>query len=245
MRLLVSVVDASEAAEAAAGGAHIIDVKDPASGALGAATPGALREVRDATPPGLPVSAALGDGPFEPHAAAHAAALAAECGAAFVKIGLRNTSAGRALDTLRAVRAGLPETVRLIAAGFADFRRAGSPDPVDLPRLAHAAGAQGCLIDTAIKDGRGLFHWLDGVALRLFVTACRGRGLLSALAGSLTSADLPLLAPIGPDIVGVRGAACAGDRAHGRVRRERVAALALALPLAAAGEGRESRGAHG
>jgi uncharacterized protein (UPF0264 family) len=226
----------AEAIEAARAGAQIIDVKDPATGALGAATPRAVREVRDATPPGLPVSAALGDGPFDPRLAAAAAARAAECGASFVKIGLRETSADRALDTLRAVRAVLPRTVHLIVAGFADFRRAGSPDPLDLPRLARAAGAQGCLVDTAVKDGRGLLHWLDEAALRAFVAACRARGLLSALAGSLAPADLPLLAAIGPDIVGVRGAACAGDRAHGRISGERVAALALALRRRAAGE---------
>lgn len=235
----------AEAIEAARAGAQIIDVKDPAAGALGAAPPRAIREVRDATPPGLPVSAALGDGPFEPRLAAQAAALAADCGASFVKIGLRETSADRALDTLRAVRAVLPRAVHLIVAGFADFRRAGSPDPLDLPRLAHASEAQGCLIDTAIKDGLGLLHWLDEAALRAFVAACRARGLLSALAGSLAPADLPLLAAIGPDIVGVRGAACAGDRAHGRVSRERVAALILALARPGTGEQAGDRGADG
>lgn len=229
MRLLISVVDAAEAIEAAAAGAHVIDVKDPVTGALGAAMPRSVRAVRDATPPGLPVSAALGDGPFEPGSATRAALSAAECGAAFVKIGLRDTSVDGALGTVRAVRAGLPQKVRLIVAGFADFRRAGSPHPFDLPLLAEAGGAQGCLIDTAIKDGHGLLHWLDDAALRAFVSACRARGLLSALAGSLAPADLPRLVAIGPDIIGVRGAACEGDRVHGRVSRQRVAVLALAL----------------
>ncbi|MGH7374102.1 MAG: (5-formylfuran-3-yl)methyl phosphate synthase [Candidatus Rokuibacteriota bacterium] len=245
MRLLVSVVNMAEAIEAARGGAQIIDVKDPGAGALGAAPPSSIREVRDATPPGLPVSAALGDGPFEPRLAARAAALAAECGASFVKIGLRETSANQALDTLRAVRASLPPTVHLIVAGFADFRRAGSPDPLDLPLLAQAAGAQGFLADTAVKDGRGLLHWLDDTALRSLVTACRARGLLCALAGSLAPADLPLLAAIGPDIVGVRGAACAGDRAHGRVTRERVTALIRALALRGTRVEEEARAARG
>ncbi len=235
MRLLISVVDAAEAIEAAAGGAHVIDVKNPATGALGAAMPRSVRTVRDATPPGLPVSAALGDGPFEPGSATRAALSATESGAAFVKIGLRDMSVDGALGTVRAVRAGLPHKVRLIVAGFADFRRAGSPHPFDLPRLAEAAGAQGCLIDTAIKDGSGLLHWLDDAALRAFVSACRARGLLSALAGSLGPADLPRLVPIGPDIIGVRGAACEGDRVHGRVSRQRVAALASALRAGSAG----------
>lgn len=229
MRLLISVVDAAEATEAATAGAHIIDVKDPLTGALGAAMPGSVRQVRAATPPGIPVSAALGDGPFEPTAAARAGRLAALCGAAFVKMGLREMSTGQALRTVRSVRASLPPEVHLIVAGFADFRRAGSPDPFALPRLAQTAGAQGCLIDTAIKDGHGLLQWLDETALRAFVAACHARGLLSVLAGSLAPTDLPRLAPIGPDVIGVRGAACDGDRVHGRVSRQRVAALAVAL----------------
>ena len=36
------------------------------------------------------------------------------------------------------------------------------------------------------------------------------------------------LAPIGPDLVGVRGAACVGDRVGGRVDAERVQALVRA-----------------
>jgi hypothetical protein len=230
MRLLISVVDAAEAVEAAVAGADIIDVKDPATGALGAAAPWSVREIRKAVPPELPVSAALGDGPFRPDAAAADADALAKAGAVFVKLGLRDTPADGALASFRPVAAALPRAVHLIVAGFADHRRANSPHPLDLPALAQAAGAHGCLIDTAVKDGRGLFHWLDEAALRSFVALCRSRGLLSALAGSLAPGDLPLLAGIGADIVGVRGAACTGDRVRGRVSRERVAALVRARP---------------
>jgi uncharacterized protein (UPF0264 family) len=229
VQLLVSVTDAHEASEAVRGGAAIIDVKDPSTGALGAASAEALRAVRHVTPARLPVSAALGDGPFEPVAAAGAAALAAQCGALFVKLGLRDTTVGRALEALQAARAALPSSARLIVAGFADFARAGSPYPLDLPELAEAAGAHGCLLDTAVKDGRGLLSWLDLEALDSFVAACRLRGLLSALAGSLKPADLTMLAPVGPDIVGVRGAACVGDRISGRVRADRVIRLKALL----------------
>jgi (5-formylfuran-3-yl)methyl phosphate synthase len=230
MRLLISVVDAAEAAEACAAGADIIDVKDPTTGALGAASPQSVREVRTAVPPGLPVSAAMGDGPSQPGDALTAAAALIAAGATFVKLGLRDTLAERALPLLGAVAAGLPGTARLIAVGFADFRRSNSPHPLDLPALAQKAGAHGCLIDTAVKDGRGLLDWMDETTLRSFVDQCRSRGLLSALAGSLAPGDLPFLAGIGPDFVGVRGAACTGDRVHGRVTRERVAALVVAAP---------------
>lgn len=225
MRLLVSVVDAAEALVAAQAGADVIDVKDPSRGALGEASPSVVRAVRLATAADLPVSVALGDGPFVPATAAARGVAAAQAGAAFVKLGLRGTTPAEARAALGAVRANLPAGVRLVAAGFADFERAGAPAPGDLPALAAAAGAEGCLLDTAVKDGRGLFHWLDEAQLLAFVESCRTRGLLSALAGSLRAEDLRRLGPIGPDLVGVRGAACVGDRVGGRVDAERVRAL--------------------
>ena len=228
MRLLISVVDAGEARTAAGAGADVIDVKDPSRGALGEAAPSVVRAVREATPAHLPVSAALGDGPFTPDAVATLARESAASGAAFVKLGLRETSLAAAAASLRAARAGLPAPVHLVVAGFADFARAGAPHPLQLPALAAAVGAEGCLLDTAVKDGRGLFHWLDDAALAAFVEACRTRGLLSALAGSLRVEDVARLAPIGPDLVGVRGAACVGDRVAGRIDAERVAALVRA-----------------
>src|SRR5262245_42397332 len=140
MRLLVSVVNAAEARVAAAAGADVIDVKDPARGALGEAAPAVVRAVREATPPQLPVSPALGDGPFPPALAAARAGESAACGAAYVKLGPRDTSIAAASATLRATRAGLPDNVRLVVAGFADFHRAGAPRPHDLPELAAAVG---------------------------------------------------------------------------------------------------------
>lgn len=229
MRLLISVTDATEAAAAVAGGADIIDVKDPSTGALGLPSPANVREARRVTPPDRPVTAALGDGPFEPRTAAWTACLLSESGAAYVKVGLRDTPREDALATLRAVRAALPPAVGLIVAGFADFRRAGAPDPLDLPDLAAAAGAQGCLVDTAVKDGRGLLDWLGEPALRALVVSCHARGLSCGLAGSLQTPDLPRIVALAPDIVGIRGAACVGDRVHGRVSGTRVAALARAL----------------
>ena len=74
MRLLVSVVDADEARTAAAAGADIVDVKNPAEGSLGAPSPAVIAGVRAAVPTELPVSAAIGDMPNLPGTAALAAA---------------------------------------------------------------------------------------------------------------------------------------------------------------------------
>src|SRR6516225_7472683 len=89
MRLLVSVVSAQEARRALAGGADIIDVKDPTEGALGAPSPRVLSEVVRVVGGAAPVSVALGDLPNLPHTAALAARGAAFSGADYVKVGLR------------------------------------------------------------------------------------------------------------------------------------------------------------
>lgn len=244
MRLLVSVTDAAEAAEATAGGAQIIDVKDPGAGSLGRAPADWVQAIRGVTPPRLPVSAALGDGPFEAQAVAEAARVLSDSGAQYVKVGLRDTTRSAALAVLRAVRERLPASVGLIAVAFADAQRARCLLPAELTAVAEAARAQGCLLDTAIKDGRGLLEWLDEAALGAFVADCRTRGLLCGLAGSLTAADVPRVAAIDSDIVGVRSAACVGDRVHGRVSRERVAALARLMRAEAHGPGAGAPHAH-
>ena len=60
-RLLVSVRDASEALAALAGGADIIDVKEPTRGSLGMADGDAVAGVVEAVGERVPVSAALGE----------------------------------------------------------------------------------------------------------------------------------------------------------------------------------------
>jgi (5-formylfuran-3-yl)methyl phosphate synthase len=227
--LLISVTDPLEAADAAAAGAEIIDVKDPGAGSLGQPPAEWVRQIRRVVPTQLPVSAALGDGPFDARAVTDAAIALSACGAEYVKVGLRHTSASAAVDTLRAVRRGLPPCTGLIVVGFADADRACCPAPAQLPALAAAGGADGCLFDTAVKDGRGLLDWLDEPALVAIVADCRARRLRCGLAGSLQTLDLPRIRAIQPDIVGFRGAACVGDRVRGRVSRDRVAALASSL----------------
>ena len=61
MRLLVSVRNAEEARAALAGGAEIIDAKEPSRGALGAVDDRRAARDRRAVDGMRPVSAALGD----------------------------------------------------------------------------------------------------------------------------------------------------------------------------------------
>jgi hypothetical protein len=102
--------------------------------------------------------------------------------------------------------------------------------------VLHWAGEHqiaGLLVDTAVKDGRGLLDHLDPATLHELRGLTRQRGLLLALAGSLDEATMIDAAQVGPDLIAVRGAACvAGDR-QGHVSTARVRALGDALEAVA------------
>ena len=227
MKLLVSVMDADEARAAAAAGADIVDVKNPGEGSLGAPAPAVIAAVRAAVPVALPVSAAIGDMPNLPGTAALAALGAARSGATFVKVGLwGSTSEPDAVALLRAVREAVPGAV-LVAAAYADAVRVPHAPlaPELLPRVAHAAGVDVCLLDTAIKDGRGLLEWLSPDSLTRLVADAHAAGLEVALAGALRAEELPVIRDTGADVAGVRSAACHEGRRAGRLDAERVRAL--------------------
>jgi uncharacterized protein (UPF0264 family) len=225
MRLLVSVVDAAEARLAVAGGVDVVDVKNPAEGSLGAPSPRVIAAVRSEVPPELPVSVALGDLPALPGTAALAAVGAARSGAAYVKVGLWGTSTeDAAVAVLRAAREG---GVPVIAGAYADAERVDSRPfgPRALVAAAQRAGVTGCLLDTAVKDGRGLFEWLDPDSLAALVAEAHDAGLEIALAGALRAEDLPAVRDTGADIAGVRSAACQDGRRTAPIDPARIARL--------------------
>jgi uncharacterized protein (UPF0264 family) len=243
-RLLVSVVAPDEVAAALAGGADIVDVKNPGEGPLGAATPAVLAAVRARVIVPVTLSAALGDAPL-PGTLALAAAGAVACGADYVKLGLRGCDGpDAAVALLAAVRAAaqrVDPNVRVVAVAYADAERVGGLPPHELPAVARRAGAHGVMIDTAVKDGRSTLDLLGEPGVAAFAASARGLGLSVALAGGLRLADLPRLARLGVDVVGVRGAACVGGRG-GTVSATRVCQLRDALALSASAFQTPARG---
>lgn len=236
MKLLVSVVSAEEARRAVAGGADIVDVKDPGEGALGAPAPRVLSDVVSAVGPAAPVSVALGDMPNLPHTAALAARGAALSGAAYVKVGLRGVRSLRdAVALMGAVGDAVGPGVGVIAAAYADFDSLDPPAfaPVLLPELVRATGIAGGLVDTFVKDGRGLYGWLSLAEVADLVARTRAAGGTFGVAGQLSLGEL---CRVDADVVGVRSAVCRdGDRAS-RLEAELVAA--------AVGELRDWRSAY-
>ena len=217
MRLLVSVVSAAEARAALAGGADIIDVKDPREGALGAPSPRVLSEVVAAVDGAAPVSVALGDLPDLPHTAALAARGAASCGADFVKLGLLGVAdLDRAVSLVSAVADAAGSDSAVIAATYAD---AGTPQW--LPALVERTGIAGALLDTFVKDGRGLYGWLAESELTQLVARTRRAGGTFGVAGQLRLGELRR---VDADVVGVRSAVCRGGDRTARLEEGLVAA---------------------
>ena len=207
MRLLVSVVSAAEARSALAGGADIIDVKDPSDGALGAPAPRVVSEVARVVGGAAPISVALGDLPDPRQAAALA-------GVAYVKVGLRGAAGlDRAVAMISAVADAVGPHTAVIAATYADAHTLDPPalDPGRLPELVERTGIAGALVDTFLKDGRGLYAWLSATALAELVERTHTAGGTFAVAGQLRLGELRR---VDADVVGVRSAVCrGGDRA--------------------------------
>ncbi|HXD66888.1 MAG TPA: (5-formylfuran-3-yl)methyl phosphate synthase [Solirubrobacteraceae bacterium] len=232
MRLLVSVVSGEEAQRALTGGADIIDVKDPGEGALGAPAPRVLSDVVRAVGTSAPVSVALGDLPDLPHTAALAARGAALSGAGYVKVGLRGVrDLERGVAMMRAVAEAVEVSggrVSVIAAAYADAAALDPPAlaPACLPALVERTGIAGALVDTFVKDGRGLYAWMSEAELAGLIGRTHRSGAIFAVAGQLRPGELCRVAA---DVVGVRSAVCReGDR-RSELRADLVAAAVTEL----------------
>lgn len=216
MKLLISPINPEEAIAAYEGGADIVDVKNPKEGSLGANFPWVIKSVKESINSGKPISATIGDFNFKPGTASLAALGAAVAGADYVKVGLYDVQTEeQALEMLtnitKAVKDFDPEK-KVVASGYSDYERINSIDPQLLPAVGLMAGVDVVMVDTGIKDGRSTFEFMDEEDLTRFTGAIREVGLESAIAGTLKFEDLPVLKRIQPDIIGVRGMVCGGDR---------------------------------
>jgi uncharacterized protein (UPF0264 family) len=237
LQLLVSVRSADEVGPALAGGADIIDAKEPDRGSLGAVDRDVLSRILQRVPNDRGVSVALGDvsRPEEVGAAIHGLELPQRTSPTYLKLGFAGVQSpdqiGLLIEHAVSVTSRMAASHRIVAVAYADSERAGTMPPALIPSLAEAAGAAAVLLDTHGKDGRGLLEWLPSGALVDWVALARQAGLLAALAGSLRPRDLAPVARAHPDVVGVRGAVCSGGR-QGQVSEDRVRRFRLALEWA-------------
>jgi uncharacterized protein (UPF0264 family) len=200
------VRSAAEARTALAGGADIIDAKEPGAGALGRLAPASLAAIQREVGGRCPVSATIGDMELAPLPVRAAVEEMAASGVDIVKVGI---FAGDLAGTLAALGGLAAHGIRLVAVAFADHRT----DLAPLVTRCAGAGFYGIMLDTARKSGGPLTTHKSLQELASFTAAARLAGLLTGLAGSLRLADVPALAGLGADYLGFRSALTAGRRA--------------------------------
>ncbi|NOY10911.1 MAG: (5-formylfuran-3-yl)methyl phosphate synthase [Archaeoglobi archaeon] len=229
MKVLVSPMSIEEAVESLKGGADIIDVKNPAEGSLGANFPWVIRQVKELVEKeGKLLSATVGDLDFKPGTASLAALGAAYAGADYIKVGLYGVKTAEQVyemmsKVVRAVKDFNPSAM-VVAAAYADHSRVGAVSPLEIAEPAYRAGCDGIMVDTAIKDGKNLFEFMDAEALEKFISSAHERGMFCALAGSLSWNHMDILKSLEPDIIGVRTMVCENGR-NSMIRSELVAKL--------------------
>ena len=227
--LLVSVRSPVEARAAVAGGASIIDVKEPTRGSLGRSDAVVWQAVRSVIPRSIPVSVALGElndwiGFERPHISAGDWA-----GIEFCKLGLAEAPTEwlerwrRLRDDLRAQANPFPDWVAVV---YLDWEAARAPHPEAIvDAVTEMPECRAVLFDTWRKS--------SGVRLdrswKLRVQKVRDRGRLVALAGSMDLAAIAQWKAWHPDVFAVRGAACVGGDRLGPIDAGQVARLALAV----------------
>ncbi len=220
MKLLVSPKDIEEAKAVIRANADIVDVKNPKEGSLGANFPWIIKSIRELVEKekgnGIKISAAIGDFNYKPGTASLAALGAASAGAEYIKVGLHKIKTKEeAIDLLTGVVKAVKNfdpTRKVVSAFYADYKRIKSISPFEIAAIGEEVNIDVAMIDTGIKDGRSTLDFLSEEELKRFISESKALELETALAGSLKFEDVPTIKEIEPDIIGVRGMVCGGNR---------------------------------
>lgn len=210
----------------------IIDLKQPAQGALGALPVSEVADIVSELSGRSIISATVGDLPMQADLLAAAAKAMAGTGVDYVKIGFFPGGDWRACI---AGLAPIAERQRLIAVLFADTR----PDMAMIDAL-RAAGFAGVMLDTMDKSLGSLTQLMTQSELSRFSGIAKAAGLITGLAGSLTEADVPALLGLKADYLGFRGALC---RRHCRTAELDAGRITRIRQLLSGG-GWQNRAAH-
>lgn len=221
---LASVSTLQEAQTALYGGADIIDLKEPAHGALGAVSHEVQCAVVRFVQGRRTVSATVGDLPMDTALIGHAIELTAVSGVDLIKVGLPKLERHR--HCLQALGDAAAQGIRLVAVLFAEH----NPPLWLLDELAQA-GCHGVMLDTADKAAGGLLGQMNPAQLSGFLAGARRLGLLNALGGGLRRDDIETLLPLTPDYLGFRGALCRGGLRTSALSVTALAQIRRAIPL--------------
>ena len=223
-QLLVSVRSADEALTALAGGAALIDVKEPARGSLGRADTLVMMEIAKAINRRRPVSAALGEW-------ADGSRTIPDVDLKYVKWGLAGCRRAPAWRRDLANLLKLQRRPQPVLVAYADWQCAQAPPLEEVFALAMDHPGSVMLLDTHCKDANTknkrptLLDWLP--ASDVVDLCCRARAaqVKIALAGSLGFDEIRTLKSASPNWFAVRGAVCSAGERRAEVQVEKVSQL--------------------
>lgn len=219
--MLASVNSVEEAILALSANVDIIDLKQPALGALGALEPDLVKNIVDAIGGRCPVSATVGDLPMQPEIVYRAVKVMAETGVDYIKIGF--FPGGDWQGTIEKL-ATLPRMMNLIAVLFADIQ----PDISIIDSLKYA-GFKGVMLDTMNKNNGSLTQVMTKTDITQFVRLAKDRSMLCGLAGSIRLDDIAELMPYRPDYLGFRGALCLKHNRTAQLNRSSIMQIKQAI----------------
>ena len=214
-RMLASVNSLEEALIALHFDVDIIDLKQPALGALGALPTQQVQAIVTRLANSKPISATVGDLPMQADIIFNAVKEMADTGVDYIKIGFFPDQDWHAVIAKLAILT--PGSLKLIAVLFADQQ----PDFNYIEQFSEA-GFTGIMLDTMDKTNGSLNKVMPLVTLQHFVQTAQHHQLLCGLAGSLRAVDIPALLPLQADYLGFRGALC---EQHQRTAKLDAAAL--------------------
>ncbi len=213
-QMLASVTSMQEALIALEAGVDIIDLKNPAEGALGALPLTVIHEIVAAIDGRKLISATIGDLAMEPELLMCAAAHTWISGLDIIKLGFFGTA--KHGQCIKALQPLITKGLRVVAVLFADQ----NPDFDLLPAFGKA-GFCGVMLDTANKDGGSLLDYSSLEDLLRFVKLARSHSLQSGLAGSLRPEHVSALSALDPNFLGFRGAICAKLQRNSLISRSK------------------------
>lgn len=222
---LASVQSLAEAKQLSACLPDLLDMKDPASGALGALPVATVKEIVNWLDGRCLSSATIGDLAMQAAVIEDALLAMQQSGVDYLKVGLFNAPQLTAcVNDLASFLHDFETPV--IAVLFADqqYKKSVLTDVL-------SAGFKGVMLDTAIKDGSHLRDHKTLNELQTFVQTVHAQQRLCGLAGALRMEDIKSLKSLNADYLGFRSALCPA-----RQRRQNlsmVAAEALIGRLAA------------
>jgi (5-formylfuran-3-yl)methyl phosphate synthase len=193
----------------------ILDMKNPAEGALGALKVEIVSQIVALIGDRCLTSATIGDLPMQAEPIKAAMIEMASAGVDYVKIGLFPD------DNLTNCILSLAETVKKLKAPVIAVIFVDNAPEIDCLPLLKASGFRGVMLDTAIKNGQHLLEHWNLLKLADFVKEAHQQTMLCGLAGALRYEDVPVLRRLGADYLGFRSAICQ--------QRQRTSTLQLTL----------------